>query len=118
MTNTEKWQSGRMHWSCPEGMPLAKTSVPQGTRSKKHRKMFFAYVLKNKIDRTHYYGHTKDLHKRLKEHNNGKVRSTKAKRPWQIHYHEEFATKSEAYKREMFFKSIDGYNFLKEKNII
>lgn len=80
--------------------------------------MFFTYILKNGIDQTYYYGHTKDLEKRLKDHNKGKVRSTKSKRPWQIHYFEEFETKSEAYKRELFFKSIDGYNFLKEKNII
>lgn len=27
-------------------------------------------------------------------------------------------SKSEAYKREMFFKSIDGYNFFKSEGII
>ena len=55
---------------------------------------------------------------RLKRHNRGKVRSTKAYIPWKVVYTEEFQTKSEAYQREMFFKSIDGYQFLKSKGII
>lgn len=80
--------------------------------------MFCTYILKSQVVDRHYYGHTKDIDKRLKAHNAGKVRSTKAFRPWTVIYQEYFDTKSEAYKREMFFKSIDGYNFLKEKNII
>ena len=34
-----------------------------------------------------------------------------------LHYSEEYATVSEARKREMFFKSIDGYNWLNEQGI-
>lgn len=80
--------------------------------------MFVTYILVSEKDGSYYYGHTKDLEKRLKSHNKGKVRSTKSKRPWKIHFTEEFQTKSEAYKREMFFKSIDGYNFLRNSGII
>ena len=80
--------------------------------------MFFTYILKSLKDGSHYYGHSKDLVKRFDSHNNGKVRSTKSKRPWKMHYMETFDTKSEAYRRELFFKSIDGYNYLKEKEII
>lgn len=65
-----------------------------------------------------YYGHIKNMASRLKRHNQGKVRSTKAYKPWKVIYTEEFETKSEAYKREMFFKSIDGYQFLKSKHVI
>ena len=79
--------------------------------------MFFAYILKSEIDGSHYYGHCEDLDKRLKRHDDGKVRSTKSKRPWKLHYFEEFHTRSEAFRREMFFKSIKGYQFLKEKGI-
>jgi len=35
-----------------------------------------------------------------------------------LHYFEEFETRSEAFKRERFFKSIDGYNYLKSQKII
>jgi putative endonuclease len=80
--------------------------------------LYYTYILKSELNQSHYYGHTSDLKNRLKRHNAGKVRSTKAYRPWNLIYSEEFATKSEAYQREQFFKSIDGYNFLKEKGII
>jgi putative endonuclease len=79
---------------------------------------FFTYILKSELDGTYYYGHTKDLEGRLKKHNDGKVRSTKSKKPWMLHYYEEYDSKSKAYKRELFFKSIEGYNFLKSENII
>ncbi len=58
-----------------------------------------------------------DLTKRILAHNSGKVRSTKSGRPWKIHYTEEYETKSEVIKRELFFKSIEGYNYLKERRI-
>jgi len=80
--------------------------------------MFFAYILKSEVDGTHYYGHSKDLEIRLKRHNGGFVRSTKSKKPWSLLYSEQFESKSEAYKREMFFKSIEGYRFLKKQRII
>ena len=76
------------------------------------------YILQSEASGTYYYGHTKDLNKRLYEHNRGKVRSTKSKRPWKVFYVEEFETKSEAHKREHFFKSINGYNFLRRSGII
>ena len=79
--------------------------------------MFFAYIIFSQSTGKYYFGHTHDLEKRLKAHNAGKTRSTKAGRPWILHYSEAFETKSEAYKREMFFKSIDGYNWLKANNI-
>jgi putative endonuclease len=80
--------------------------------------MFYAYVLKSIKTGTYYYGHTVDLDNRLKNHNQGKVRWTKPRRPWNLIYSEPFETKSEAYKRELFFKSIEGYRYLKEKGII
>jgi len=80
--------------------------------------MFWVYILQSELVGTHYYGHTSDLVERLKRHNLGKVRYTKSKRPWKLVYSEEFETKSEAYKRELFFKSIEGYRYLKERGII
>ena len=43
---------------------------------------------------------------------------TKGRMPFILHYYETFETKSEAAKRETFFKSIDGYIFLKENKLI
>jgi len=79
---------------------------------------YFAYILKCIDSNRYYYGHSADPLIRLKYHNQGKVRSTKAYRPWKLFYTEEFPTKSEAAKREFFFKSIDGYLYLREKGII
>jgi putative endonuclease len=79
--------------------------------------LFFAYILKSTRRGTYYYGSTEDLEKRLKRHNGGKVHSTKGKRPWILHYFEAFETRVEATRRERFFKSIEGYRYLKEKGI-
>ncbi|WP_369431594.1 GIY-YIG nuclease family protein [Rhodohalobacter sulfatireducens] len=80
--------------------------------------MYYTYILCSKKNDFHYYGHSKDLEERLKQHNQGRVRSTKAHRPFEIIHKETFKTKSEAYRREMFFKSIEGYQYLKRKGII
>ena len=81
-------------------------------------RMFYVYILQSELEKAHYYGHSQDTDSRLKKHNSGKVRSTKGRRSWKIIYIEAFETKSEAYKRELFFKSIEGYKYLKEKGII
>jgi len=75
--------------------------------------MYYTYILKSLKDNTYYYGSTSDLNRRLKDHNAGRSRYTKSKRPWKLYYFEEFSTKSEALKKESFFKSIEGYLWLK-----
>ncbi|HAY34574.1 MAG TPA: endonuclease, partial [Bacteroidetes bacterium] len=55
-----------------------------------------------------------NIDRRLKEHNAGKVKSTKNRRPFVVHFKETHETKSEALKREMFYKSIPGYIWLKK----
>jgi putative endonuclease len=80
--------------------------------------MPYAYVLKSLKDSRYYYGSTEDVQVRLKSHNAGKVRSTKSRRPMVLVYSEQYSTKSEALKRERFFKSIDGYLWLKKSGII
>jgi putative endonuclease len=79
---------------------------------------YSAYILKSESHGTYYYGSTRDVHKRLKEHNKGRVRYTKGRRPWKLHYQEEFATRSEANQRERFWKTVKGYRYLKDQGII
>jgi putative endonuclease len=79
--------------------------------------MFYTYIIKSLNDGIFYYGFTSDLEKRLSYHNSGKSHFTKAHRPWVLHYFESYPTKSEALKRELFFKSVNGYRWLKENNI-
>jgi putative endonuclease len=80
--------------------------------------MFFAYILRSLKDGTYYYGHTVDVPKRLREHNGGRVRYTRGHIPYVLHYCEEYKTRIEAARRERFFKSIDGYNWLRSRGII
>jgi putative endonuclease len=77
--------------------------------------MFFVYVLKSKIDGRLYKGMTDNLERRIKEHNFGKVKSTKGYAPWDLVYSEVFDSRIEARLREVFLKSGIGREFLKEK---
>jgi putative endonuclease len=79
---------------------------------------FYTYILQSQSHLTYYYGQCKNLERRLKQHNAGKVRYTKGRMPWKLHYFETFETRSEAMQREKFFKSIEGYKFLKSEKII
>jgi putative endonuclease len=79
---------------------------------------FFAYILKSLKDGKYYYGHCENLDSRVKRPNAGHVKSTKSRRPFLLHYSEEFVSKPEAAKREYFFKTIDGFNYLKSNGII
>jgi putative endonuclease len=75
------------------------------------------YILKSLKDGKFYYGSTTDLSKRIKKHNAGGVPSTKHRRPLELFYSEAYETIEEAFKREMFFKTIDGHNWLKAQKI-
>jgi putative endonuclease len=77
--------------------------------------MFYVYVLKSQQTKSLYKGQTENVVNRLKEHNNGKVKSTKAYLPWEMVYIEEFESRDEAVKREKYLKSGIGRQFLKEK---
>ena len=76
---------------------------------------YFVYVLKSGVDNHIYTGLTSDLAKRVDEHNRGKVRSTKSRRPFQLVYYEEHEDKTAGRKRELFLKSGQGRLFLREK---
>ena len=79
--------------------------------------MYYTYILISELHGKHYYGHTANIEKRIAEHNKGKVRSTKSGCPWKLHYFETYETKSEAAKREYYFKSIDGYKWLPQRGL-
>ena len=80
--------------------------------------MYHAYVLRSRKDGTFYFGSTQDLAARLHQHNQGKVRYTKGHRPYELYYSEQYPSRSEALKREKYFKSIAGYRWLREQRII
>jgi putative endonuclease len=63
-------------------------------------------MLKSLKDEKFYTGHTADLKKRLKQHNSGMVRSTKARRPFELVYWESLETRRDAMLRERELKSL------------
>lgn len=69
--------------------------------------MFYLYILKSKKDKNIYIGSTNDLRRRLIEHNNGKVLSTKSRRPFELRYYESYYDEDDARKRESSLKK-DG----------
>ncbi|MFV1916907.1 MAG: GIY-YIG nuclease family protein [Patescibacteria group bacterium] len=66
--------------------------------------MDYVYVLKSLKNKDIYIGYSNDLKTRYKSHNSGKVRSTKAYRPWKLIYYEAYRVKAEATKRERKLK--------------
>jgi len=74
----------------------------------------YIYVLRCN-DLRFYIGSTRDLDKRIEAHRQGRVRTTKGRRPVQLIYTEEFETYSEARCREIFLKSGTGREWLKSQ---
>ena len=66
--------------------------------------MFYVYILKSKIDGDLYIGYTGDLRKRFAEHNSGKNRSTKGRKPFELTYYEAYRSKADAMHRERALK--------------
>jgi putative endonuclease len=69
---------------------------------------YHVYVLEITKNGWLYVGQTSNLQKRLLQHNQGVVKSTRGKGPFRIVYTEEYKTRSEAVIRERFFKSPQG----------
>ena len=66
--------------------------------------MNYTYILKCKDDSL-YTGWTNDLKKRITSHNAGKgAKYTKARRPVELVYYEDFQTREEGMKREYAIK--------------
>jgi len=76
--------------------------------------VFYAYVLKSLKNNRFYYGCTSNPKRRLLEHNNGKSKYTQYTKPFELVYCEKFKTLKEARKRERFFKSGQGREFIKK----
>ena len=65
---------------------------------------FFVYLLKSGKDKKYYIGQTNDLSKRLRQHNAGKVTSTKFRRPFELVGYEIYETREKARWKEYKLK--------------
>ena len=66
--------------------------------------MFYVYVLKSLKDGDGYIGSTTDLRRRVKQHNDGAVPSTKPRRPLELIYYEAYKVERDARLRELSLK--------------
>ncbi len=79
--------------------------------------MYYFYVLYSLKDDRLYKGVTSDVIKRLEQHNSGRTRSTKHRRPFVLLYFEEYSDKTSALKQEQWSKTLEGGAKLKAKLI-
>lgn len=66
--------------------------------------MYYVYVLRGSSNPKYYIGYSSQLRQRLKQHNAGKVTSTKRGIPWQVIYYEAFGSEELAREREAKLK--------------
>lgn len=74
---------------------------------------YYVYVLFSTRDHGFYIGFTTDLKRRLTEHSNCRVKSTKFRAPFKLIHYEYFINKEDAQAREKFLKSGFGRKQLK-----
>ena len=77
--------------------------------------MHYVYILLSLKDKKFYIGYSADLKRRIIEHKNGKVTSTKFRRPLKLICYEAYCFKPEAQTREKFLKSSDGKKDLRKR---
>ncbi len=73
-------------------------------------------MLQSKVDRDNFYiGFTKDLKRRIKEHNQWLNFSTKRAAPWELVYYEACTEESDARRREKYLKTSQGRRLAKRR---
>ncbi|MEO6078127.1 MAG: GIY-YIG nuclease family protein [Candidatus Andersenbacteria bacterium] len=74
--------------------------------------MYYIYILQCN-DGKLYTGYSADLKRRITEHKNAEVFSTKNKLPVELIFYEAFADQADAKRREMYLKTTFGKRALK-----
>ena len=77
--------------------------------------MYYTYLLFSEKDNKFYTGYTQDLELRFEQHCNGKVESTKNRRPLKIVYFEVCLDQKDALHREKYLKTYHGRMFIKKR---
>ncbi|MGO8987975.1 MAG: GIY-YIG nuclease family protein [bacterium] len=77
--------------------------------------MYYVYVIRSQKDKQFYTGFTSDLQNRFREHNAGRVSSTKGRCPFELIYYETCLNEQDALAREKYLKSGMGKRYLKNR---
>jgi putative endonuclease len=75
---------------------------------RKIMKFYYVYVLYNNIKHFIYIGYSEDLRSRVREHNEGRSKSTKAYLPLELIHYEAYRNKKDAKRREEYLKTNRG----------
>ena len=76
--------------------------------------MYYVYFLQSISNKNWFYiGYTSNLENRLKEHNGGRVKSTKFRKPFYLLYYEAYKNKTDALMREKNLKTHQQKDLLK-----
>ena len=78
--------------------------------------MYYAYIIQLK-DGSYYHGHSDNLKRRITEHQQGIVLSTKNLRPVKLIFYAAFLYKSKAIAFEKYLKSGSGFAFRNKRLI-
>ena len=73
----------------------------------------YVYILESTCDRKLYIGITSDVTKRLLRHNEGRVVSTKLRRPFELIHVEKYNNRKKARQREIYLKSLKSSKYIK-----
>ena len=76
---------------------------------------YYTYILKSRKDGKIYTGYTKDLRKRLNQHNKGLSTYTKGRGPFKLIYYEACLSEDKARSRETYLKSGMGKRYIKNR---
>lgn len=76
---------------------------------------YYVYVLLSEKDGMFYTGYSSNLRERIKQHNDGKVQSTKHRLPLKLVYFEGCLNQQDATRREKYLKSGNGKLYIKNR---
>ena len=77
--------------------------------------MFYTYILISEKDDKFYVGYTDNLKRRIKQHNNADVESTKYRRPLKLIYYEVCLNQKDAIHREKYLKTTYGKRYIRNR---
>ena len=77
--------------------------------------MYYVYVLLSGADGGFYTGLTGDLKRRVGEHSEGLVETTRNRRPMELVYYEACNSRKDAYRREKYLKTSSGKQYLRNR---
>ena len=76
--------------------------------------MFYVYILLLN-NKQIYTGYTKDLKRRMEEHEKGKAKFTSQRLPVKLIHYEAYLIKEDAERRERYLKTTEGKRFLRQQ---